>query len=304
MTYRVQFDYSPVYELLLSFMIYSRRKWTRNLDIGNAWLKETDDLFGPKRKAASGACSEDTFDRLFLLAYVCPNKEDVHSFLDWLSDQSPGQLYELLSPQALGSLPSDLGEDIERAVTLLRAWNELYFDDFLVQTGWDGLARASLAEKEAAVAPDAVSQVELTTGGLVLEPNDRIRTIVLIPGQHFRPLNLTATYRSLVIILYPVDPPAAPDAPPTMVLRATRAMSDDSRLRILRFLAPSPRSFTEVVAYTGLSKGTVHHHMMALRAAGLIRTHFVGEQYSQERFSIRLDGVEECTNALRAYMST
>jgi len=301
MTYRVQFDYSPVYELLLSFMIYSRRKWTRNLDIGNAWLKETDDLFGPKRKAASGACSEDTFDRLFLLAYVCPNKPDVPTFLDWLSELSPGQLYELLSPQALGSLPSDLGADIERAVMLLRAWNDLYFSTFEPQ--WDGIARASLAEKEAAAAPDPVSQVELATGGLVLEPNDRIQTIVLVPGQHFRPLNLYAIYRSLVIILYPVDPPAEPDAPPTMVLRATRAMSDESRLRILRFLAPSPRSFTEVVAYTGLSKGTVHHHMMALRAAGLIRTHLIGEQYNQERFSIRLDGVEECTDALRSYMN-
>ncbi|HZG58432.1 winged helix-turn-helix domain-containing protein [Paenibacillus sp.] len=302
MSYRVQFEYSPVYELLLSFMIYSRRKWTRNLDIGTAWLKETDDLFGAKRKAASAACTEDTFDRLFLLAYLCPDKEDVPRFLDWLSALSPGQLYELLSPQTLGSMPSDLGGDIERAVTLLRAWHELYFEAF--NQGWDATARASLADQTAAPAADPVSQVELTTGGLVLEPNDRIQTITLVPAQHFRPLNLYAIYRSLVIILYPVDPPAEPDAPPTMLLRATRAMSDESRLRILRFLAPEARSFTEVVAYTGLSKGTVHHHMMALRAAGLIRTHLVGEQYQHERFSIRLDGVEECTESLRTYMKS
>lgn len=300
MTYRVQFEYSPVYELLLSFMIYSRRKWTRNLEIGSSWLKETDELFGPRRKAESGALTEDTFDRLFLLAYLSPNKQDVPSYLDWLSSLSPGQLYELLSPQALGSLPSDLGEDMERSVTLLRAWNELYFRAFL--TEWEPTALASLAEKQAAAVPDPVAQVELATCGLVMEPNDRITTMILVPAQHFRPLNLYAIYRSIAIILYPVDPPELPDAPPTTVLRATRALSDDSRLRILRFLAPSPRSFTEVVAFSGLSKGTVHHHMMALRSAGLIRTHLIGEQYQQERFSIRLDGLDECTEALKSYM--
>lgn len=300
MTYRIQFEYSPVYELLLSFMIYSRRKWTRNLDIGNAWLKQADDTLGSRRRLDGSDWNEATFDRLFLLAHLCPKKESVTAFLSWLSDLSPGQLYELLSPQSVGSLPSDLGEDTERSVSYLIAWNEHYFRS--VDPAWDEAARADLAMRLAESEGDPIVRLEQATGGVVLEPNGRLQEMVLVPALHFRPLNMYAIYRTLGIILYPVDPPADPDDPPTTLLRAMRALSDESRLRILRFLAPETRSFTEVVAYTGLSKGTVHHHMMALRAAGLIRTHLMGDYGSQERFSIRLDGVDESNEALRQYM--
>ncbi|MCI3927656.1 winged helix-turn-helix domain-containing protein [Paenibacillus sp. TRM 82003] len=300
MTYRIQFDYSPVYELLLSFMIYSRRKWTRNLDIGNAWLKQVDDSVGAQRRIDVADWNEATFDRLFLLAHLCPSKATITDFLDWLSDLSPGQLYELLSPQSIGSLPSDLGEDTERSVSYLKTWNEQYFSK--LDPAWDEAARADLAARLEDREGDPLTRLEQATGGVVLEPNGHIQDMVLVPALHFRPLNMYAIYRTLGIILYPVDPPSDPDAPPATLLRATRALSDESRLRILRFLAPETRSFTEVVAYTGLSKGTVHHHMMALRAAGLIRTHLMGDYGSQERFSIRLDGVDESTEALRQYM--
>jgi DNA-binding transcriptional ArsR family regulator len=301
MTYRVQFEYSPAYELLVSFMIYSRRKWTRNLDIGGAWLKDIDEVLGAKRKMESGSFNEESFDRLFLLAYLCPKKDSIPEFLDWLMELSPGQLYELLSPQTVGPLPTDMREDIDRAVSLLKAWADAYFGK--LDPAWEEAVRADLQERHASTA-EPIERLEQATGGFVLEPNERIQEAVLVPAVHFRPLNMYAIYKTLVIILYPVDPPADDDAPPTTLLRATRALSDESRLRILRFLAPSPRSFTEVVAHSGLSKGTVHHHLMALRAAGLIRTHLVGGQYNQERFSIRLDGVDECTSALRGYMNS
>jgi DNA-binding transcriptional ArsR family regulator len=302
MTYRVQFDYSPVYELLLSYMIYSRRKWTRNLDIGNAWLKDIDEQLGSRHKLDSSTYNEAAFDRLFLLAYLCPNKENVPSFLDWLLDQTPGQLYELLSTQSVGPLPSDLGEDMERIVSLMRAFHDAYFCK--LNPAWEEAARADYASRRKAEEGNPLTRLEQATGGLVLEPNDKLTHMVLVPALHFRPLNMYAIYRTIGIILYPVDPPADPEAPPTTLLRATRALSDESRLRILRFMALSPRSFTEVVGHTGLSKGTVHHHMMALRAAGLIRTHLIGDQLSQERFSIRLDGVEECTSSLRDFMKS
>jgi len=302
MAYRVLFEHSPAYELLLSFMIFSRRKWTRNLDIGTAWLKDADDAFGSRRKLDGASFNEETFDRLFLLAHVSPPsaKASADAFLDWLIDLSPGQLYELLSPQTLGSLPSDLGQDTERLVSFLRSWNQAYFAK--LDPSWEAAARADLETRLAEASTDPITRVELATGGLVFEPNARMEQVVLVPALHFRPLNLYSIYRNLAIILYPIDPPADPDAPPTMLLRATRALSDESRLRILRYLAQSPRSFTEVVAQTGLSKGTVHHHLMALRAAGLIRTHLTGGQYNQERFSIRLDGVEECTELIRGFM--
>ncbi|WP_274364409.1 ArsR/SmtB family transcription factor [Paenibacillus thermotolerans] len=299
MSFRVHFDHSPVYELILSFMIYSRRKWTRNLDIGSAWLKKVDEAASPKFRTDSGKFGEDTFEYLFLLTYVSPNSKEIPEFLQWLGAQSPGRLYELLSQQTAGSLPSDLGDTMQEAGRLLSTWNDIYFNG--VNREWLAIARNDAAQRQAVQSvSDPLKLIEAATGGVVLEAEGLI-DIVLAPVVHFRPLNTYALYKTLGIILYPVDPPEHGDNPPVQLMRVTRALSDESRIRILRYLAPSPRSFTEVVAHTKLSKGTVHHHMMALRAAGLIRTHINRGQQSHERFSIRPDGVSEFTAFLREY---
>lgn len=300
MSFRVHFDHSPVYELILSFMIYSRRKWTRNLDIGNAWLKTVDETASPKFRTDSGKFGEDTFDYLFLLTYLSPDNKEIPKFLQWLEAQSPGQLYELLSSQTAGSLPSDLGETMEEAGRLLSLWNEMYFSR--VDRQWLEIAGSDAAQRQASHSvSDPMKLIEAATGGVVPEA-DGLLDIVLAPVVHFRPLNTYALYKTLGIILYPVDPPEPGDNPPVQLMRVTRALSDESRIRILRYLAPAPRSFTEVVAHTKLSKGTIHHHMMALRAAGLIRTHINRGQQSHERFSIRPDGVSEFTALLRDYV--
>lgn len=301
MSYRVHFDHSPVYELILSFMIYSRRKWTRNLDIGSSWLKYIDDSVSPKYRTDAGKYGEETFEYLYLLTHLSPKKSGVTEFLGWLGELSPGMLYELLSPQANGSLPNDLGDTMKEVVRLLTKWNDVYFNR--VDPRWLTVAANDAARRQEDVErTNSMKLVEVATGGVILEPDERLTDIVLAPVLHFRPLNSYAIYNTLGLILYPVDPPADEDDPPVQLMRLTRALADESRIRILRFLAPSTRSFTEVVTHTGLSKGTVHHHMMALRAAGLIRTHINNEQPNQERFSIRPDGVSECTQFLREYI--
>ncbi|WP_199615351.1 ArsR/SmtB family transcription factor [Paenibacillus alkalitolerans] len=302
MSYRVQFDHSPVYELIVSFMIYSRRKWTRNLDIGSSWLKYVDESVSPKFRTDAGKFDEITFEYLYLLIYLSPKKGGIAEFLEWLGEQTPGRLFELLSPQAPGPLPSDLGDTMQEAVRMLKKWDEAYFGR--VDRGWLETAKADAVRRqaEAQTAAEPTKLVEVATGGVVMEPDDRLKEMVLAPTVHFRPLNSYAIFKTLGMILYPVDPPADENNPPVQLMRLTRALADESRIRILRFLAPSPRSFTEVVSHTGLSKGTVHHHMMALRAAGLIRTHINNGQLHQERFSIRPDGVSECTGYLREYI--
>jgi len=105
-----------------------------------------------------------------------------------------------------------------------------------------------------------------------------------------------------VLLEYPADvlPPAAGE-PPTGLLRLTRALSDPSRLRILRLLVDDRRSFSELVTMTGLAKSTVHHHMVALRAAGLVQVYDVGGKTVTYR--LRPNAADDLGNRLRSYLT-
>jgi ArsR family transcriptional regulator len=62
------------------------------------------------------------------------------------------------------------------------------------------------------------------------------------------------------------------------LVRVFKALSDPTRLEILRLLAaqPGPTCVCDVVAHFGLSQPTISHHLRVLREAGLLRTSKVG----------------------------
>jgi DNA-binding transcriptional ArsR family regulator len=124
---------------------------------------------------------------------------------------------------------------------------------------------------------------------------------LLVPQYHYRPWNLYDRFGGVKLLMYPADAvaPAAGDVPPGL-LRLTRALGDDSRLRILRFLAGGQRSFTEVVREVGLAKSTVHYHMVALRAAGLVRVHDADDGVIS--YSLRPQVIAALSETVRAYV--
>jgi DNA-binding transcriptional ArsR family regulator len=83
--------------------------------------------------------------------------------------------------------------------------------------------------------------------------------------------------------------------------RLTHALSDESRLRMLRFLANGPATMTEVARFAGLSQPTVHHHLVQLRAAGLVRIHFTLS--SPTRYSLRPHALDVLAQQLGAYLT-
>ena len=136
---------------------------------------------------------------------------------------------------------------------------------------------------------------------MCLQPTPGLVRVLLVPQYHYRPWNLNEYHRGLRIIMYPVDALATPpgELPPGL-LRLTRALADENRLRILRLLASSPRSFTEVVESTRLAKSTVHYHLVLLRAAGLVRVHDAGE--SATGYSLRGEALDEVRARLGTFL--
>jgi ArsR family transcriptional regulator len=62
------------------------------------------------------------------------------------------------------------------------------------------------------------------------------------------------------------------------LVRVFKALSDPTRLEILRLLAaqPGPTCVCDVVAHFGLAQPTISHHLRVLREAGLLRTSKIG----------------------------
>jgi DNA-binding transcriptional ArsR family regulator len=57
-----------------------------------------------------------------------------------------------------------------------------------------------------------------------------------------------------------------------------KALADVNRLRIVRRLAESEATVTELIAHVGLSQPLVSHHLKRLRDAGLVGTRRVGRE--------------------------
>jgi DNA-binding transcriptional ArsR family regulator len=114
--------------------------------------------------------------------------------------------------------------------------------------------------------------VERATGGVrgVAEP--ATRRLIMAPCYFGRPYNYFFGDRVTKVICYPVSEAAIGDAGalPTATVRLFKALGDESRLRILRLLSDGDLYLTEIAERMSLSKPTVSHHMVQLRAAGLV----------------------------------
>jgi len=143
--------------------------------------------------------------------------------------------------------------------------------------------------------------VELATNGLSIEKQGYRRPILLIPSVVGRPWNIFTESSKRMIISYPVADEymdADPDAPPTWLIKTYKALGDERRLRILRRLSRGPASLHELADELDVSKSTLHHHMMLLRSAGLVKV-LIG---ADKEYALREDIVPETTAVLQSYI--
>lgn len=275
MIHSLTFDYASAYELVVSLAVYVERPRWKSMDLGPGWGHEIEKRLGPEGKATLKAIKDITeMQPLVLLVHQAPGDRTPGEFMDWLATLGPGEIYERLV--AFGGevpeLPRDLGAWRDRILRALRLWHEYYYQHMDPAIADHLKAEAENRRAQAATTPP-LELLDQATNGLHLDSAENHR-LVLVPQYHMSPWNLGAKWPGLWVILYPVEPPQTnPDDPPLALARLTRALSDENRLRILRFLAQSPLNLNELTERTGLAKSTVHHHMMMLRAAGLVKIH-------------------------------
>ena len=304
--YRVVVDWAPAYELVTSLHAFLGRQHHRILELGTGWAARVRKLLAGESCPALNAAQTGRWELPpALLVQQAPGDRAPDGFLDWLRSLSPGQIYEHLAPYIPDGgppLPKDLAGWRDAMVGLLAEWNDLYFSR-VDPAVLSGLAAEASARRTEAGEAEPIDFVEKVTGGLRVEPTPDLKTVLLVPQHHFRPINIHEDYPALMVICYPAEVlPAAPGEPPATLLRLSRALGDGSRLRILRFLAGRPRTFGEVARFSGLAKSTVHQHMVALRAAGLVLVH-CGPRVP-ERYSFRPAALDEARAGLGVFLLT
>jgi DNA-binding transcriptional ArsR family regulator len=145
--------------------------------------------------------------------------------------------------------------------------------------------------------------IERTTGGVRWLPVPGIRRVILGPSYFSRPYNFLLGGDGWRFFGYPVADDALdsadPMAPPPSMVRLHRALGDPTRMRILRLLAGRDLYATEIAQQLGLSKPTIKHHMVLLRAAGLVT---ITESGAVVYYSLRRDRLDDASGELKRFL--
>lgn len=142
--------------------------------------------------------------------------------------------------------------------------------------------------------------VPLATNGVEFAPRPGVDRLVLIASFLQRPLVGHVEVGDALLIIYPVadeSVTAETDTPPLRLVRLSKALGDEKRLRILRSLADGEKTLMELADAFGVAKTTMHHHMIILRAAGLVS---VG--VGSKRYRLRQETVPDVGALLSGYL--
>lgn len=151
---------------------------------------------------------------------------------------------------------------------------------------------------------DPATIVLEATNGFALEEDPTIARVVIMPSFWLRPWLIVDQFvdaRTLVVSTPVADSFVAlpPEQPPPSLLKLSKALSDEGRLKLLRRMSSGPVSLGEAAEHLSVAKATAHHHLSILRQAGLVLMSGDGRS---TRYGLRADPAEAAHDALAAYV--
>ncbi|WP_210364760.1 winged helix-turn-helix domain-containing protein [Bacillus sp. REN3] len=263
---RIKVVDSIVYEVLLSLSLYKRQTHLKYLGISKNWFIETKEKISEELHNGIEGLEDLQFEDLSVhLIENCPSK-DFSGYCSWLAGLSLGALYEMLSPfvNEKRPMPANLEQRKQQHLTLLSMWYEEYFSEIEGELAAVLKAESQQVE-ETAINGKSFSWIEEITKGFQIEGLG-CSEAVLFPSWHFRPLSLIDVFNHKAVLTFPCSMGDKEEA-----LLITKALAEEKRLEMLSHMKSKEKTFTELVGIMGMSKGNIHHHLLLLRSAGLLR---------------------------------
>lgn len=153
---------------------------------------------------------------------------------------------------------------------------------------------------------EAADLVEELTRGLRVTALVDLPRLVLVPCYWCSPRvmygDLAPGFRYLLFGARPQDASVIPeDEVPASLGLAMTALSDPTRLNILRLLMKEALTQAEIARKLRLRPSTISHHLKALRMAALISYH--DSEGTELRYATRAAGVRDVTEALDRFLA-
>jgi DNA-binding transcriptional ArsR family regulator len=199
------------------------------------------------------------------------------------------------------SHPAEFGE---RYLAALQAYFAVFFAEEERRI-YPVLQQALERAQELATQLDFHNLVVELSQGLMIAELAQATEVVFVPSYWITPLviyeHITAERMLLLFGGRPAEAALVPgETVPDAMQRALKALSDPTRLRILRYLTDQPLTPSQLSRLLRLRAPTVIHHLNSLRLAGLVYVSL--DVDGEKRYTIREAAVEDTTDALRKFL--
>jgi DNA-binding transcriptional ArsR family regulator len=199
------------------------------------------------------------------------------------------------------------GEARAAIVQALRVWNDSVFEAERVRLRPLLEREAAAIERSRADLPREQFLQEVMHGVQWQRPTG-LKRMVFAPSYFSRPAVFYAFWKGTLTFVPPVDDtrlePAAqvaePERPSAELLHFFEALGDPTRLRILHLLTEREMYLTELADALQLTKATVKHHMVKLRAAGLAT---LNDREKMTYYTLRRDVARRSRQLLDDYLN-
>ncbi len=193
----------------------------------------------------------------------------------------------------------------ERLLTALRAYYEVFFaeeENRIRPALQDGLKRA----QELAERLPLRDLLEELSQGIIIDEAFETPNLVLAPSFWGSPLLIfDQIAEDREIILFGARPLEASLVPgevvPDALLRGLKALSDSTRLRILRYLSEEALTPSQLSRRLRLRSSTVVHHLHVLRLATLVQFRY-GEHGKDLRYAARPEAMASLVASLEVFL--
>jgi DNA-binding transcriptional ArsR family regulator len=197
----------------------------------------------------------------------------------------------------------EIGEKYPEA---LRVYQEVFFaeEEKRIRPALKKALEQAQTLAEELELPDLLEEL---SQGLRFTEMPEMEVLALVPSYWVTPLmyfgSLGKDQNIWVFGARPADKSLVPgETVPDALLRALKALSDPTRLKIMHYLTQEPLSPAALSRKLRLRAPTVTHHLQTLRLAGLVQV-TIGEGKEKKSFAARTEIVKATCEALETFLA-